>query len=78
MHAEVKKDFSERNLLAIGAVGIALTLAAMWLSLNYQKLPLINQNKEYSAYFAEAGGLAAGNQSKATGQTNPSSRRGAR
>ena len=24
---------------------------------NYEKLPFLNQNKEYSAYFAEAGGL---------------------
>lgn len=67
MHAEVKKDFSERNPMVIGAVGIGLTLAIMWLSLNYQKLPLINQNKEYSAYFAEAGGLAAGNPVQVSG-----------
>lgn len=66
MHAEVK-TFSERNPLKVGAVGIGLTLVAMWLSLNYQKLPFIDQTKEYSAYFAEAGGLAAGNPVQVSG-----------
>ncbi|VBA46398.1 hypothetical protein LAUMK13_05658 [Mycobacterium innocens] len=66
MHAEVK-TFSERNPLIVGAVGIGLVLAGMWLSLNYQKLPLIDQTKEYSAYFAEAGGLAAGNPVQVSG-----------
>lgn len=61
------KTFSERNPLKVGAVGIGVTLAVMWLSLNYQKLPLIDQTKEYSAYFAEAGGLAAGNPVQVSG-----------
>lgn len=61
------KTFSERNPLKLGAVGIGLTLAAMWLSLNYQKLPLIDRTKEYTAYFAEAGGLAAGNPVQVSG-----------
>jgi phospholipid/cholesterol/gamma-HCH transport system substrate-binding protein len=61
------KSFSERNPLKVGAVGIGVTLALMWLSLNYQKLPLIDQTREYSAYFAEAGGLAAGNPVQVSG-----------
>jgi phospholipid/cholesterol/gamma-HCH transport system substrate-binding protein len=61
------KDFSERNPLVVGTVGIGLTLGIMWLSLNYQKLPFINQNTEYTAYFAEAGGLAAGNPVQVSG-----------
>jgi len=61
------KTFSERNTLVIGAIGIGLTLAVMWLALNYQKLPFIDQTKEYSAYFAEAGGLAAGNPVEVSG-----------
>ncbi|MGO9158845.1 MCE family protein [Mycobacterium sp.] len=55
------KTFSERNPLKVGAIGIGVTIGAMWLSLNYQKLPFIDQTRDYSAYFAEAGGLAAGN-----------------
>jgi phospholipid/cholesterol/gamma-HCH transport system substrate-binding protein len=66
VHAEVK-DFSERNPLAVGAVGLGLTLGLMWLSLNYQKLPFLNQTNEYTAYFAEAGGLAAGNPVQVSG-----------
>ena len=67
MHAEVKKAFSERNPLKMGAAGIGLTLALIWLSLNYQKLPFIDQTNEYTAYFAEAGGLAGGNPVQVSG-----------
>jgi phospholipid/cholesterol/gamma-HCH transport system substrate-binding protein len=66
VHAEVK-TFSERSPLKVGAVGIGLTVAVMWLSLNYQKLPFIDQTKEYTAYFAEAGGLAEGNPVQVSG-----------
>ncbi|QLL09836.1 MCE family protein [Mycobacterium vicinigordonae] len=61
------KTFSEHNPLKVGGIGVVLTLALMWLSLNYQKLPLINQDREYEAYFAEAGGLAAGNAVQVSG-----------
>ena len=56
VHAEMK-SFSERNLVLIGAIGCALTAAVVLAALNYNKLPFFNQNKHYSAYFAEAGGL---------------------
>ncbi|MGH3556332.1 MAG: MCE family protein [Mycobacterium sp.] len=61
------KSFSERNPLVIGAIGIALTFAVMLLTLNYTKLPFVSQRKDYSAYFAEAGGLAAGNPVQVSG-----------
>ena len=51
------KPFSERNLFVIGAIGIAVTVAIILGAINYDKLPFLNQGKEYSAYFAEAGGL---------------------
>jgi len=51
------KPFAERNLFVIGAIGIAITIAIVLGAVNYEKLPFINQGKEYSAYFAEAGGL---------------------
>ncbi|MGO9154488.1 MCE family protein [Mycobacterium sp.] len=54
------KDFSERNPFRIGIIGIGIVLALMLLSLNYDKLSFFNKDKTYSAYFAEAGGLAAG------------------
>jgi phospholipid/cholesterol/gamma-HCH transport system substrate-binding protein len=51
------KPFSERNLLLIGAIGLAITVGIVVGALQYDKLPFLNQGKEYSAYFAEAGGL---------------------
>jgi phospholipid/cholesterol/gamma-HCH transport system substrate-binding protein len=51
------KMFAERNPVLIAAVGCALTAGVMLAALNYDKLPFLNQNKGYSAYFAEAGGL---------------------
>ncbi len=40
--------------------GCGLTAAIVVGALQYDKLPFINQSKEYSAYFAEAGGLTTG------------------
>ncbi|CDO86150.1 mammalian cell entry protein [Mycobacterium triplex] len=51
------KSFSERSRLVIGGIALGLTAGIVSAALNYDKLPLINQNKKYSAYFAEAGGL---------------------
>ena len=50
------RSFSERNQLVIGLVGLVLTIGIVLGSLNYDKLPFF-QGKEYSAYFAETGGL---------------------
>lgn len=51
------KSFSERSPLLIGAIGITVVGGVVLAGLQYQNLPLINQKKTYSAYFAEAGGL---------------------
>ena len=51
------KPFAERNLFVIGAIGLAVTVAIIVGAINYDRLPFLNQGKEYSAYFAEAGGL---------------------
>jgi phospholipid/cholesterol/gamma-HCH transport system substrate-binding protein len=59
MHAAMK-PFSERNPLLVGAVGLGIIFALMLISLNYKELPFFNRGKVYSAYFAEAGGLVAG------------------
>jgi phospholipid/cholesterol/gamma-HCH transport system substrate-binding protein len=59
VHAAVK-SFEERNPFIIGAVGVALTAGVALAALNYDKLPLFSQNKDYSAYFAEASGLIPG------------------
>jgi phospholipid/cholesterol/gamma-HCH transport system substrate-binding protein len=54
------KAFGERNRIAIGGIGVALVAALGGAALNYDRLPLFDSNNDYSAYFAEAGGLKAG------------------
>jgi len=54
------KSFSERNPVIIGLIGITAVVAIALAALNYQKLPFLNQGKNYSAYFADAGGLFTG------------------
>jgi phospholipid/cholesterol/gamma-HCH transport system substrate-binding protein len=54
------KSFAERSPLLIGAVGVALTAAIVVTALQYKQLPFFNSAKQYSAYFAEAGGLRSG------------------
>ncbi len=54
------KTFAERNPVIVGAVGVAITVCVVVAALNYGKLPFVNSNRDYSAYFAEAGGLLAG------------------
>jgi phospholipid/cholesterol/gamma-HCH transport system substrate-binding protein len=54
------KLFEERNPALIGAVGVALTTGVMLVALNYDTIPVFNQDKAFSAYFAEASGLIAG------------------
>ncbi|AGB22186.1 virulence factor Mce family protein [Mycobacterium sp. JS623] len=54
------KSFTERNPVVTGAIGVGLLVAIATVAMNYDKLPFVNQTKESSAYFAEAGGLISG------------------
>ncbi|UXA11568.1 MCE family protein [Mycobacterium sp. SMC-8] len=54
------KAFGERNPLVLSAVGVGLTAAVIVGALNYDKIPFVNTSTQYSAYFAEAGGLIDG------------------
>ncbi|QLL06371.1 MCE family protein [Mycobacterium vicinigordonae] len=54
------KRFAERNPVAVGAVGVALSAAAVLITMNYSKIPFVDSSRRYSAYFAEAGGLVSG------------------
>lgn len=56
----MKKAFAERSSLVIGAIGIGSIALAVLLALQFQKVPIINQAKNVSAYFDEAGGLFTG------------------
>ena len=48
---------AERNRAGVGAVGILLLLAIVIGIFSYDKLPFIRGTSDYSAYFAEAGGI---------------------
>jgi phospholipid/cholesterol/gamma-HCH transport system substrate-binding protein len=54
------KPFAERNRVIIGIVGVAVTAGVVAAALQYDKLPFLNSTTQYSAYFAEAGGLRTG------------------
>ena len=54
------KFFSERNPVIVGAIGIALTVGALLIAVNYKQLPFVNPVNRFSAYFAEAGGIQNG------------------
>lgn len=61
------KTFAERNPIIVGLLGVAITLGVVLGALNYGKLPFVNSNRQYSAYFAEAGGLLAGSPVQVSG-----------
>lgn len=54
------RSFSERSPMIIGSVGVMAVVTLVLAALNYQKLPFVNQARDYSAYFADAGGLRSG------------------
>jgi phospholipid/cholesterol/gamma-HCH transport system substrate-binding protein len=54
------KSFSERSPLLIGGIGVGLAAVVVLGALQYKHLPFFKSGKEYSAYFAEAGGLRSG------------------
>jgi phospholipid/cholesterol/gamma-HCH transport system substrate-binding protein len=59
VHTEVRL-FSERNPVIIGLTCAGLLTATLIGALNYRSLPIFNQNRHYSAYFADASGLRTG------------------
>src|ERR1700740_2180573 len=61
------KSFSERNPMIIGTVGIVAVAGVVLAAPNYQKLPFLNQGKDVSAYFVDAGGLRTGNAVEVSG-----------
>src|ERR1700729_2131295 len=54
------KRFRERNRALTGLVGTVVGLVLVVGALEFPRLPLIHNNATYSADFASAGGLAAG------------------
>lgn len=54
------KSFSERNPFVMGTIGAVVIAGVVMAALNWQKLPFLNPGHNYSAHFADAGGLFTG------------------
>ena len=61
------KPLAERNRLAVGAVGILIVVAVVVAAFSYDKMPFIKGTSDYSAYFAEAGGIKPGSDVRVSG-----------
>jgi phospholipid/cholesterol/gamma-HCH transport system substrate-binding protein len=63
------KPLAERNRLAVGAVGILIVVLGVIAAFSYDKLPIIKGTNDYSAYFAEAGGIKPGSDVRVSGMS---------
>lgn len=61
------KPLAERNRLTVGAVGIAVVVALVVAAFSYDRIPFIKGTSDYSAYFAEAGGIKSGSDVRVSG-----------
>jgi phospholipid/cholesterol/gamma-HCH transport system substrate-binding protein len=71
VHTEMKRPtftpLAERNRVAVGVVGILLVVGLVVATFSYDKLPFIKGTNDYSAYFAEAGGIKPGSDVRVSG-----------
>jgi phospholipid/cholesterol/gamma-HCH transport system substrate-binding protein len=63
------KPLAERNRFVVGLVGIALLVAIVAASFSYDKIPFIKGTNDYSAFFAEAGGIKTDSDVRVSGMT---------
>jgi len=63
------KPLADRNRLAVGVVGILVVAIAVVAAFSYDKLPFIKGTSDYSAYFAEAGGIKPGSDVRVSGMS---------
>jgi len=63
------KPLADRNRLAVGVVGILVVVLAVIAAFSYDKLPFIKGTTDYSAYFAEAGGIKPGSDVRVSGMS---------
>jgi phospholipid/cholesterol/gamma-HCH transport system substrate-binding protein len=61
------KPLVERNRFVVGLVGMALVVAAVIAAFSYDKIPFIKGTSDYSAYFADAGGIKSGSDVRVSG-----------
>ncbi|MFI5510168.1 MCE family protein [Mycobacterium sp. NPDC051804] len=63
------KPLADRNRLAVGVVGILVVVLAVIAAFSYDRLPFIKGTSDYSAYFAEAGGIKPGSDVRVSGMS---------
>jgi phospholipid/cholesterol/gamma-HCH transport system substrate-binding protein len=61
------KPLAERNRVTVGVVGALILVAVVVAVFSYDKLPFIKGTTDYSAYFAEAGGIKPGSDVRVSG-----------
>lgn len=61
------KPLADRNRAVVGAVGALVVVAVVAAAFSYDKLPFIKGTTDYSAYFAEAGGIKPGSEVRVSG-----------
>ena len=69
IHAQAAqiKPLAERNRFVVGLVGIAVLVAVVVAAFSYDKIPFVKGTTDYSAYFAEAGGIKPGSDVRVSG-----------
>jgi phospholipid/cholesterol/gamma-HCH transport system substrate-binding protein len=63
------KPLADRNRFVVGVVGIALVAAIVAAAFSYDKIPFIKGTNDYSAFFAEAGGIKTDSDVRVSGMT---------
>jgi phospholipid/cholesterol/gamma-HCH transport system substrate-binding protein len=63
------KPLAERNRFVVGLVGIALLVAIVAAAFSYDKIPFVKGTNDYSAFFAEAGGIKTDSDVRVSGMT---------
>lgn len=58
---------AERNRLTVGIVGVLVLVVLVVAVFSYDKIPFIKGTSDYSAYFAEAGGIKTGSDVRVSG-----------
>lgn len=61
------KPISQRNPVLVGLIGTVLVTCVVLAAFEYNRLPFIKNTNDYSAYFAEAGGIKVGSQVRISG-----------
>ena len=67
MHTEMMKPLAERNRIAVGATGIVVLLVLIVAVFSYDRIPFIKGTSDYSAFFAESGGIKSGSDVRVSG-----------